>query len=134
MESALDIYIDRLAKGEEVIDTVIDPAALQATDPFLSFNKPVHVTGRAYLAENFLLLHFNISSFYSVPCKICSEWMEKEIVSKDTYLTIEIAQIPSRVFHALAEIRELLFLAIDEYHECIGGCPQREKIQQYFTQ
>lgn len=129
-----NIYIDRLLGGHvENIDEEIDPKVMETKDNLLTFEEPVKVTGKAYLAEDFLIMNLDIETKYKAPCKICSEDIEKPLEVRGIYLTKELKEIPSRVFDAMELVRDTIFLEIPDYHECGGECPMRDELKKYFS-
>ena len=129
-----NIYIDRLLGGHvENIEEEVDPAVMKVKDNLLSFEEPIKISGKAYLAEDFLIMNLDIETKYKAPCKICSEEIKKPVEIKGIYLTQELKEIPSRVFDAMELIRDTIFLEIPNYHECRGDCPMRDELKNYFS-
>jgi len=128
------IYIDRLAGGKvETIDENLDPSVMKVTDDFLFFDQPVKITGKVYLAEDFLVLNLNIETKYKAPCKICSETLEKPFLMEGVYLTEEVSNVRAKVFDATGLIRDTIFLEIPDYHECEGNCPMRKQLKKFLN-
>lgn len=116
----------------ETIDEEIDPVVMDVKDILLSFDAPIKVSGKAYLAEDFLVMNLNISTEYNVPCKICQETIVKTLELEHVYFTEELTNVSSKVFDAVEQIRDTIFMDIPDYHECEGGCPMREELKGYF--
>lgn len=135
MDVHLKIFIDRLVDGKvETIDERLAPALMNNADKVVVFADPIYVTGKAYLAEEFLVLNLDIQTSYKVPCKICSEDLTKSFVKLGVYFTQELCEIKGKVYDAAAEVRDTLFLEIPEFHECEGGCAMREEFKKYLKE
>lgn len=132
MTTTLNIYIDRLTGGKvELIDEELQPDFLSVKDGQLKFNSPIKVSGKAYLAEEFLVLNLNIETSYTFFCTVCAEEMTASFLKEGLYLTEEIVQIPSHVYDVVPQIRDTIFLDIPAYQECGGECSQREELKKY---
>lgn len=129
-----NIYIDRLVGGRiEKIDEAIDPVVMQSDDNMLTFDQPVNISGKAYLAEDFLVINIDINTKYKAPCKICSEMLTTSFEATGVYLTEELTKVPAKVFDASGQIRDTIFLDIPDYHECEGGCPDERRVKRLFS-
>ena len=135
MKNELNIYVDRLSGGKtEDIDEVFDPIVLEVKDDYLTFNSPLHVSGKAYLAEEFLILNLTIKTMYNVTCKICSEDIIKSLELKDVYLTEEVSNIRAKVYDVLVQVRDTVFINIPDYQECEGNCPLRDQLNEFLKE
>ncbi len=135
MNTHLKITIDRLVNGKvEIIDEELSPLLLETKDNLLRFEDPIKVSGKAYLAEEFLVLNLNITTVYKAPCKICSEDLSKVFEKKGLYFTEELSAIPNRVYDVSVQIRDTIFLEIPNFHECEGGCSMREELKKYLKE
>ncbi len=135
MDRHLKIYIDRLVNGKvETIDEELSPSLLETKDNLLRFEEPIKVTGKAYLAEDFLVMSLDITTTYKVRCKICSEELSRVFEKKGIYFTEELSTLPSKVYDASMQIRDTLFLEIPDFQECEGGCSMREEIRKYLKE
>lgn len=132
-KSPLQIYTDRLKNEEtERIFENVAPEFLQTPEKELSFEDDVAISGKAYLAENHLILDLKIKATAKMPCSICNKSSIVHISIDDFTFTIEITEVPSGVFDYTEEIRSAILIRIPQFFECQGGkCPQRKDINKY---
>lgn len=127
------IYIDRLRDGHvEQIESEIAPNFISVSDEDVSFPERVRVKGRAYLAEDQLILHLSIQTQVLCRCVICNEKALKRISLQDVYHTEELSQIKGAVFSTAKVLREMILLEVPAFFECHSGeCPSRELVNSY---
>ena len=126
------IYIDRLHEGKvEPINTTIAVPTSSTEGEFLSFAAPIEVSGEAYLADEFLVLHLNLKTTVRMVCKICSEDILREVEMSGVYITEEITKIPSKTYDPTKAIYDMILIEIPSYQECDGNCPGREDLKAY---
>lgn len=135
MHDDFKIYIDRLSEGkEDLIQQTFEPVEYETDSENLAFPKPIEVQGKAYVAEDFLILHLDVKTSYRAPCKICNEYFELPYSVEGLYLTEELANISDHVYNYYPSLREAIILDIPQYGECEGSCPQREAMKKYMKQ
>ncbi|MCB1109577.1 MAG: hypothetical protein KDK64_01225 [Chlamydiia bacterium] len=135
MEHGLKIYIDRLT-GErmERIEEHLGPEVMDVEEKDLQFHAPVALKGKAYLAEDHLIIQLKIETEACMPCAICNEFVKKKIVLKNFYHTEELVNIRGQVYDYSDPLREAILLEIPSYVECLENCPQRDELKNYLKQ
>jgi uncharacterized metal-binding protein YceD (DUF177 family) len=133
MDESFRIYIDRMREGQrEEIEESVDSSFLQIDEEELRFDKPVDVTGEAYIATDHLVLHLHAETEALVPCAICNTWVPVNIVLNELYLTEPIADIRSGIYNFGDALREEILLAVPQFAECNDGqCKNRKDIEKY---
>lgn len=136
MTEQLKIYIDRLKEGQiEQIAEVLPPDFLDIHEEDLAFSEPVTLSGKAYLAEDHLVLNLCVKTEASIPCCICNELVKVPVVLDNFYHTVALEDISSPVLDYGADLREAILLQTPLFAECSGGnCPEREEVSKYFKQ
>lgn len=134
MQQALKIYIDRLSheRTEEIQET-ISPDFIDVTEKELRFEAPIQVKGKAYLAEDHLVLQLALSASAMLPCSICNQMIEKKIRLPSFYHTEEVENIRGQVYDYGKLIKEAILLEIPPFIECIPTCPKRDELKNYFS-
>lgn len=135
-EDVFKIYVDQLREGqEEIIDEQLDPGFLDVDDPDLVFKQPVRLEGVAYLADQELILHWNIQTEALVPCSICNEPVTIPIQIRNFYYSEPLSQIKSGIYYFKDLLRETILLEVPAFAECQGGhCPKRQQYAKYLKQ
>lgn len=133
MDEYFKIFFEQLRDGNtEKIDITCDPAFLEVKDEALSFKQPVKIQGEAYLADDTLILHLNISTSAAIPCSICNAPVESPIELKGFYHTEPIEEIKHGYFNFQEVVREAILLEVPPFAEChAGNCPDRKGISKY---
>ena len=134
MHEEFKIYVDRLKGGQnEEIDETVLPQTLGLKDEKeVAFPASIHIFGEAYLAEDHLILHLNISTKAMLPCAICNEKFTVPIELSNVYLSTPLSEIPGAAFDYASETREAIFLQLPVYFECHeGNCPERKFLNKY---
>ncbi|NGX30261.1 MAG: hypothetical protein KR126chlam4_00813 [Candidatus Anoxychlamydiales bacterium] len=135
MENNLHIFIDRLKndKEEKILDTLLAKDLDIEREKELIFRTPIELEAKVYRVNEELIINVNLKFGVSIPCKICNKLIEKDIKVKNLYITEEIENI--KTFYDLKdEIKNLCFLQIPSYVECLDSCPSRENIKNYFKE
>ncbi len=129
----LKIYVDRLKSGDtESIDEKVTPDFLEA-EKELSFPAEVTISGRAYLANDHLILQLKIKTKARLPCSMCNQTLETSLEVPDFYLTVDLTDLPSAIYDYTDEVRSALLLKVPQFTECNeGSCPNRPDINKYF--
>lgn len=136
MEDAFKIYVEQLREGHlEKIEETFPPTFIEVNEEDLSFVDPVTVTGEAYLAENELVLHFDISTMATIPCLICSSPVKEPIEIEGFYHSIPLGEIKGAVYNFKELLRESILLETPARAECNKGkCPQRQTLKKYLKE
>lgn len=132
----LKIFIERLKNGEtEKIHETFSPSFINIQDEKdISFSNDISIVGKAYLADDHLVIDLKIKATISMPCCICNETIELSIHIDDFTDAQEISTIKSLVYDYTEEVRSALLLKLPQFVECNqGNCSQRKEIQKYLT-
>lgn len=132
MKENLTAFIDRLRSGEEsFFDQKLSEEDLGASDGDLRFAKGASVKGKAYLAEDHLVIVLDINANPEMPCTICNDWTPVGFSIEKYYITKPLEEIPSNVYPFLEDVREAILLEMPQFAECKGNCPSREALNNY---
>lgn len=135
MDETHKIYIDRLRRGaSETIDLEFEPSFMNVQDKELVFDKPIHLEGEAYLAENDLIIKISIHTEAQMTCSICNKLSPYTVDIKDLTHVIPIDEIKGHIFELPPFIREAILLEVPFVVECSNGkCPERSQIQKFLA-
>jgi hypothetical protein len=130
--SGLKIYVDSLKMQEQIIfNEQISPEFLGISENELKIEAPVQFSGQAYLSDDFLILHFAVSTYFQMPCKICNENVTLPLVDKNYNNTISLAEIKHGIYDFSEDLRQALLLKLPDFVECNNGsCPKRKNIEK----
>ena len=135
MTSQLKIYIDRLYDGKiEKIEETLCPDFMEIDEKDLKFPSPVKINGKAYIADQHLILHLNITTDIRIPCLICNKPVKKLIQIEQLYHTEELTQIKSQIYDYSAPLREGILLEVPSYVECKEKCPNRGEMKKHVSE
>ncbi|MDN3505237.1 MAG: hypothetical protein P0S95_06665 [Rhabdochlamydiaceae bacterium] len=128
MEDYFNIYVDRLKSGsEELISFSAAPTFMELTEDELLFNENIEVEGKAYLTEEHLILHLDISTKAIMPCKMCNEPKPYIVDIKGFYHTQDLDKIKSGQFSIADIVRDAILLDLPNYYECkLDSCEGRD--------
>lgn len=126
------IYIERLRSGEtHVLEEELDPSFMELDEKDLRIVKPVKIKLESYLANNALILHFDLHVSYELPCQVCNNFFEKQLDVLGEYGAVDLDTIKGSIYDVRPEIREAILVAIPAFAECHdGNCPEREELKQ----
>ncbi|MGK5594744.1 MAG: YceD family protein [Parachlamydiaceae bacterium] len=130
---AFKIFVEQLRSGNvEHLNEELSPDFLDVKEKELSFEDPVFLRGEAYLAESELILHFDLSTFASMPCSICNENVKVPIKVHNVYHHEPLSAIKSGVFSMREVLREVTLLEVPSFTECNhGNCAKRDELKKY---
>jgi uncharacterized metal-binding protein YceD (DUF177 family) len=130
VESPLRIFIDRLREqGKQDITCILGPDFVGVSEAQLEFVDPVAVSGEAYLADDYMVLHGRASTQARVPCNICNEWVTIPVEADEIYQAEPLSEAVKGVIDFGPTVRDALLLEVPQFVECgEGHCPQREVI------
>lgn len=133
MEDEFRIYVEQLRDGhDKQLDETFLPDFLDVSEPDLAFSKPVHLEGSAYLAEQELILHWNIQTEALMPCCICNDKVPVEIEINNFYHSEPLDEIKTGIFNFKSLLRETILLEVPPFTECNEGkCPGRQEVAKY---
>jgi len=133
MNDAFKIYVDQLRDGsEEEIYETLPSSFIGVHENDLSFVDPVLLRGRAYLADDSLILHLDIEAYALVPCTICNALVRVAVQIHNFYHAELLKEIKSGIYHMESLLRETILLETPKFAECNQGqCSEREKVSRY---
>lgn len=132
MEPELKVYLDRLQGGKtELIDLTLSSTFMDVREADLKFNDPVIIKGKAYLANDHLVIHLKVETKALIPCAICNKAVEMSIQVPEFYHTEDLEGVKGRVYHYNSPLREAVLLEIPPFGECLGGCQERKELEKY---
>lgn len=132
-DESFRIYVEQLRDGHsESLTESFSPEFVNVKEKELSFVDPVNIQGEAYLADDELVLHLNIDTLATMPCRICNETFKHEVKIKDFYHAQPVQEIKGRVFDFREVLREVILLETPPLMECHQGkCPKRKAMQKF---
>lgn len=135
MLEIFQIWVDRLKQQERTsFEGSLPPDFLEIEEAELTFLNPVVVKGEAYLADEELILCFDVKASALMPCAICNEKTRFEIDVRQAYHAEPLSEVKGAVFDCSGIVREAVLIELPHYVECSGGkCPERAKIAPYLT-
>lgn len=129
---AMAIYPDRLQGGaSQSLDGEYDPSLLGVEVEGVVFDSPLKLQGKAYLAGDHLVLHYDLAIEFKMPCSVCNREVVKTLVLQGLYSTFELKDIPHRVWDFAPTVRESILLELPARVECEGSCPHRQEMQAF---
>ncbi|OGN59677.1 MAG: hypothetical protein A3F40_01105 [Chlamydiae bacterium RIFCSPHIGHO2_12_FULL_27_8] len=133
MKQVFKIYIDQIHDGKTLsFDKYLSKEDFEIEDEEnLIFEKPFHLKLKAYLADDLIIINYDVNFYVKIHCSICNELTEIEHDLKNQYFTKEVSSI-SLCFNPLEEIKSSCLIEIPPYVECKNNCPSREDIKKYF--
>ena len=136
MDDEFKIYIEQLREGSErKFEESLDPVFLDIHERDLVFNKPIGVEGVAYLAEDELVIHWDIETEARIPCRICNELAAVPIQINNFYHSEPLSEIKTGVYNSKELLRETVLLEVPTYAECHEGrCPKRKEVDKYLKE
>jgi uncharacterized metal-binding protein YceD (DUF177 family) len=136
MDDEFKIFVEQLREGhEEDIQETLTPDFLDIHDKELIFEKPIELTGKTYLAQNELVLHWDIHTFAKIPCAICNDMVEIPIDITNFYASESLDEIKTGIYNFKNLLRETILLEVPPFAECQGGqCPKRKEFDKYLKQ
>lgn len=128
------IFVEQLRQGHtEEIDEKFSPDFLEISERDLSFSELVIVCGQVYLADEMLVLHFDINTVATIPCAICNGPANVDIEIKGFYHAVPLDEIKGAIYDFREILRETILLEVPILTECHqGNCPQRQSLEKYF--
>lgn len=132
MQNPLKIYVDRLTRERtETIEETLTSELMDVNEKDLKFQSSVKLEGKAYLAEEHLVIQLDIETESLIPCAICNKGLKKKITVKGFYHTEELEKIRGHVYDYTDPLREAILLEVPSYVECLENCPKRTDLKNY---
>ena len=134
MDDRFLIYVDRLRSGStEDVKLTLSPSFLDVDEDDLKFKSPVTVSGKAYLTEDHLILHLDIETMASMPCKRCNQMKDVPLKIKGYYHTVPLEEIRDHLFDMSETLRDDILLEVPAFYSCKEGeCQDLEYTKKYF--
>ncbi len=131
--SSFKIYVDRLKDGHtQSIKEQISPDFLEIQEKELKFPSPIEIEGKAYLADDHLVIQLYLTTKASMPCTICNQEYLFPIVIESFYHIEPISSIQGHIFDYTALLREEILLQLPPFVECHqGNCPERSTLEAF---
>lgn len=135
LEEEFRIYFERLRHDRrEQIQLETTAQFLAVNEPFLSFNDRVVITGEAYLADDSLIVHLDMTAQAVIPCTICNKPIQMEVKIPNFYHVEPLENIKSGFFDFKEVVREAILLEAPTFAECNhGSCPKRQEMAKYLA-
>lgn len=136
MDDYFNIYVDRLRGGEvENLERTFPPDFLGISEKEVQFPEPVKVEGQAYVANDDLVLHLDVTTAVAMPCSICNDSVRVSIESKGNYYLIPLNEIRGGVYKLQELLRESVLVEVPLFAECNNGnCSHRGELEKYLHQ
>lgn len=129
------VNIDRLKKSKESkvkIDLKVLSSALDLDDPEIAFEHPIQIKGELYIADDKLVMHFDVETIAITNCTICNGDAPSHININNFYHIEDLKDLKKPHYDFSSLIREEILIETPRYAECSGGnCPEREIIKCY---
>ena len=135
MKNIFTIYINRLSNGSEAKVCGKYPSDfLDINEAYLQFDPFIHFDAKAYIASDNLILQFNAKAIALIPCSICNEITNVEIIVKNFYHTEYLQNINNGIFDFGENLIEAILLEIPQFAECNkGNCLEKNHIDKYIS-
>ena len=135
MDDAFKIYVEQLRDGHvEELDESYDPEFLGIDEKDVSFMDPVLLKGKAYLADDELILHLNVQTNVILPCVVCNDRVKVPVAIQDNIQIIPLSEVKGGVMNIKELLREVILLETPVFAECGGKCPHRQEISHYLKE
>ena len=132
MHPELKVYLDRLHGGRvEVIKQELPSDFLEVDEPDLKFCGIISIKGKAYLADEHLVVQLEIKVEVVIPCAICNKQVHKKLKVPQFYHTEELSGIKGKVYNYTDPLREGILLETPSFAECENGCLKRKELEKY---
>lgn len=127
------IYVDRLEDGAiEAIDLSLPSDFLEVNEAELSYQSPVLIKGEAYIAEDELIMCFDIKAVANMHCTLCNEIVEVTIDIKKAYFAEPIKKMKSGLFNFKELVRGAIILETPNFVKCGGEeCKHKAQFVKY---
>ena len=132
-DEGFKIFVEQLREGHtEEIAEEFSPEFLDVHEAELVFSKPVKVKGQVYLADEMLVLHFDIATTAILPCSVCNEPVAIDLSVEGFYHAVPLSEIKGGIYDLREIIRETILLEVPLLAECRQGkCPQRKAMKKF---
>lgn len=105
---------------------------LEISEDDLKFQEDIQIDGKAYLANNYLIINISIKTTYHMICSICNNLKPFNLNIKNIYYSKELENIKNGIYDFTKDLRESIILEIPNVAECNEkNCPERGNIEKY---
>ena len=132
MKEKLKIYVERIRDNSEEIEETLAPTFMEVNENELTFEKPVTLSGEAYVTDDYLIATLTIKTEVELVCAVCNEPFVFEVEIDNMMHEEPLETIKDGTFDLLPVVRENILLAIPFYPQCgITECKNRDSIEPY---
>ena len=133
MKEHLNIYVERLRDGDtEEISETIAPGFMECQEKDMAFDKPVTLSGEAYVTDDWLIVSLNIQTEAKLTCALCNQPFTFAVDIKRMMHEEPFENIKGKTYDLLPLIRESILLEIPFYPQCgITKCLHRDEVEPY---
>lgn len=137
LENHLFIDLNRLRQENvEEFEVALDPSIMEL-DPAdnIKVTEPVEVQGRAYIADDELIVELDVEGVLEIHCAMCHEPFDYQVSVVNYVHNQPVSEIKHSTFDAKELVREAFLLEIPLFPQCGGNeCENRDKIAKYLKQ
>lgn len=132
MSEIYKISINSLQSGKtDRFEGKLDPSFLGIQEPELQFIDPVLVRGKAYIVDDFLMIHLSAKTFATMPCASCNQMKKMEILLENFRINESLDSF-SGDYDFREALKEALLLELPQYLECEeGSCPEKKNLKPF---
>jgi uncharacterized metal-binding protein YceD (DUF177 family) len=136
LDPILKIYVDQLRGGKEwSLNAELTPEFIGVQEAELIFTAPVFLKGKAYLAEDDLVIQVSIATKARMPCRVCNDFFDREVLVEKLVHVEPLTHLKRGFVDISPILREAVLLEIPPVAECHGGhCPRRQEIEKYLSE
>jgi uncharacterized metal-binding protein YceD (DUF177 family) len=132
----LCIRIDSSNHGKEVVfNERLSPAFLDLPNgDELSLTSDIIVSGRAYQASDWVMIHADVVVSMRLPCAICNEMAEFSVTLMPWEQSMPASSVKNGMLDVSEELREAILLEVPFFIRCNGDtCRNAEEVRKYLV-
>lgn len=135
MKQEFKIYVDRLVDDQELaIEETLPSDFIDIDEKDITFGETVSLHGEAYLAGDHLILQLRIETHVLIPCAVCNQPADTNILLTNFYHTESRDEIRSGEYDCIPKLREAILLEVPTFTECDNhNCPSRNELNKYLA-
>lgn len=132
MSEIFEIATRSLTSGKTVkFEGKIDPKFIDIKEPELKFLDPIEVKGRAYIVDDFLLIHLNAKTLATMPCASCNEMKKAKLILENFRINEPLESV-KETYDFREALKEAFLLEIPQFFECEeGSCPKKTELKPF---
>ncbi len=133
MKEKLKIYIERLRDGKtETISETLAPSFMEVSEQEVHFEKPILLSGEAYVTDEWLILTLTIQTEATLHCALCNDAFGYDIAIEHMMHEEPLENIRDGTFDLLPLVRESILLEIPFYPQCgATECLKRGEFERF---